>query len=155
MLHKLRQRAQEEKGFTLIELLVVILIIGILAAIALPAFLNQREKAQDSAAKSDVRTAQTAMETYYTDNQSYTGAVSDPTGANPKSLENIEPALKNANNLQVKPNAAGDGYAITVTSNGSHHDTYTITNNGGSVTRTCTTAGTGGCKAADNAGNQW
>src|ERR1700710_948023 len=73
MLHKLRQRAQDEKGFTLIELLVVILIIGILAAIALPAFLNQREKAQDSGAKSDVRTAQTAMETWYTDHQSYAG----------------------------------------------------------------------------------
>ena len=74
MLHKLRDRAAGEKGFTLIELLVVILIIGILAAIALPAFLNQRSKAQDTEAKSAARTAQTAMETYYTDEQTYDGA---------------------------------------------------------------------------------
>ena len=65
MLSMLKTRlAREEKGFTLIELLVVILIIGILAAIALPAFLNQRGKAQDTEAKSAARTAQTAMETY-------------------------------------------------------------------------------------------
>ena len=74
MLNKLRSAHQDEKGFTLIELLVVILIIGILAAIALPAFLNQREKAQDTEAKTGVRTAQTAMETFYTDHQTYAGA---------------------------------------------------------------------------------
>ena len=62
MLRKLHERAQNEKGFTLIELLVVILIIGILAAIALPAFLNQRGKAQDTEAKSEARTMQTAMD---------------------------------------------------------------------------------------------
>ena len=81
MLQKLRRRAEDEQGFTLIELLVVILIIGILAAIAIPAFLNQRGKAYDASAKSQVRTAQTAMETYATDNNGdYTAATKSSSG---------------------------------------------------------------------------
>src|SRR3954453_17353240 len=73
MLARIR-KAQEERegGFTLIELLVVMIIIGILAAIAIPVFLNQRKSGYDAGAKSDVRNAATAEETYYTDNQNYT-----------------------------------------------------------------------------------
>ena len=144
MLHKLRQRARDEKGFTLIELLVVILIIGILAAIALPAFLNQREKAQDAAAKSDVRTAQTAMETYYTDHQSYAAATSDPTAADQNSLQYIEPALKNADDLKIDAQGASS-YTISVLSKGSDATRFSITNTGGTVTHDCTNHAKGGC----------
>ena len=81
MLSRIRKAVEErEEGFTLIELLVVIIIIGILAAIAIPVFLNQRQKGYDAQAKSDLRNMATAEETYLTDNPTgYTNTVANLT----------------------------------------------------------------------------
>jgi len=79
MITKLQQLRNREEGFTLIELLVVIIIIGILAAIAIPVFLNQRQKGWDAAVKSDLRNAGTAQETYLTANGVYSAQT--PAGA--------------------------------------------------------------------------
>jgi type IV pilus assembly protein PilA len=93
MLTRLRNRAVGQEGFTLIELLVVILIIGILAAVAIPAFLNQKGKAQDANVKTDVTTAQTAEETYSTNNGA--GSYITATGGT-NALTSIEPTLSQA-----------------------------------------------------------
>jgi type IV pilus assembly protein PilA len=131
MLTRLRHRAQGQEGFTLIELLVVILIIGILAAIAIPAFLNQKGKAQDANAKSDINSAQTAEESYITNSgvTAYTATSGD--------LTTIEPTLSDAftkNHLSVT-NATASGYTISEAS--SSGVTFTLTKTNGTISRTC------------------
>jgi type IV pilus assembly protein PilA len=142
MLHKLRERAQDEKGFTLIELLVVILIIGILAAIAIPAFLGQREKAQDGGAKTQARNAATAMESIYTDDQSY-GA-----GDQLANAKLVEPTLGTENITVTVTGAGANGYTVTA-AHSSTGQTFTLAKDAsdGSIDRTCAPVGNGGCPA--------
>jgi type IV pilus assembly protein PilA len=152
MLYKLRQRAQDERGFTLIELLVVILIIGILAAILIPSFLNQKGKAVDASAKELAHTAQVAAETYATDNN---GSYAAMTPAALSAIEATIPTAAANHNAWLSaaaPTSTTDGNGYTVTATSDNGDTFSITRtDAGAVTRACTTA-TGntptGCSAA-------
>src|SRR4051794_33366007 len=101
VLNSLRNRLNGEEGFTLIELLVVILIIGILAAIAIPSFLNQKGKGEDAQAKASARTAQTAMETYYTDKGDYD---CNSSGSCDTNLHGIETTLPPSSTLPLGAN---------------------------------------------------
>jgi type IV pilus assembly protein PilA len=112
MLARIRKAMEErEGGFTLIELLVVVIIIGILAAIAIPVFLNQRKKGWDAQAKSDLKNMATAEETYLTDNGAYTAAVGSlqSEGFN----ESADNSLWGAKTFT---SGAADGYCLTVKS---------------------------------------
>jgi type IV pilus assembly protein PilA len=150
MLRKLRERAESEKGFTLIELLVVILIIGILAAIAIPSFLNQRSKGNDAEAKSTAVTAAEAFETCATDNN---GSYTNCTLA---ALRSIEPTLNDAGS-RLTVSSGSNNYTVTVASNrdGGVASFVLARAAGGTTTRTCSTgtADKGGCSATS--GGTW
>jgi type IV pilus assembly protein PilA len=130
---RIRRRLQPENGFTLVELLIVILIIGLLAEIAIPTFLGQAKKANDAAAKSQARAAQTAAETVGTDNDGDYGTVSVA------SLKATEVTLTDASGaalVAAVPTTSGKGFIVT--SRAKNGNTFTINRaDDGTVTRSC------------------
>ena len=136
----------DARGFTLVELLVVVLLLGILAMIALPSFISQRAKGYDAEAQAMVRTAQLALRTYETDNDSFAASRSE--------LEEIEPAIRDAT---AAFDVSGTSAEFTISEHSHSGTDFTLRHEAtGVVTRTCSTPGRGLCRAApDAAGNSW
>ena len=152
MLQNLRNRAGEEKGFTLIELLVVILIIGILAAIALPVFLGQQEKGQDASAKADARNAYSQVEACYADTQDYTLCTPGELPVNKTGFVFGATTSKNDNTIKLETTAT----TFKVTKESKTNSTFWVEKTAaGAIRRDCTGTSAGCKQAADASGNKW
>jgi type IV pilus assembly protein PilA len=139
------RRLADARGFTLAEILVCMLILSILAAIALPAWLDQRAKGEDTEAKLTLRTAATALLEYETNRGTF--------DATPAELVALEPGLVGAIDLRV----TGDDDSYVLTERSADSTDFTMTRDAtGRITRTCSHHGYGLCRAsADAQGNFW
>ena len=139
---KKREASPTEAGFTLVELLVVMVVLALLAAIAIPTFFSQTDKARDAAAKAAARTAETAAEILATDNDGGYGGADGVTVAN---LRGVEQSLSGAN-LSVSGVTDAE-YTVTVTSLTGNAFSVKRNSNGTTVL-SCTFPGTAGCPAS-------